>query len=83
MVHKSTTILETNLSPESKSWDFKAIDLDVYFLYFFGGLECVGTPMRTYVAHFVYLKDVWIRIQSAAVSSRRTACLIATHLPCF
>ncbi len=33
-----------------------------------------------YVAHFVFLRDVWIRTQSAAVASRR-ATNLATHLP--
>ncbi len=34
-----------------------------YFLYvFFGGLEGVGHSFA-YVAHFVFLRDVWIRTQ--------------------
>jgi hypothetical protein len=46
---------------------------------FFGGLECAGHSFA-YVAHFVFLKDVWIRTQIAAVASRR-ATYLATHLP--
>jgi hypothetical protein len=44
-----------------------------------GGLECVGHSFA-YVAHFVFLRDVWIRSQTAAVASRR-ATNLATHLP--
>ncbi len=44
------------------------------FLCFFGGLQCVCHSFA-YVAHFVFLRDVWIR---AAVESRRA---IPTHLP--
>jgi hypothetical protein len=32
-----------------------------------------------YVAHFVFMRDVWIRTQNAAVASRR-AYNLATHL---
>jgi hypothetical protein len=38
------------------------------FIYFFGGLQCVGHSFA-YVAHFVFLRDVWIQSQRAA--SRR------------
>jgi hypothetical protein len=41
---------------------------------FFGGLERVGHSF----ADFAFLRDVWIRTQSAAVASRRA---IPTHLP--
>jgi hypothetical protein len=34
------------------------------FLYFFGGLEWVGRSFA-YVAHFVFLRDVWIRTQAS------------------
>ncbi len=51
-----------------------------FFLYiFFGGLECVGHSFA-YVAQYVFLRDVWIRTQRAAVASRRAPNL-ATHLP--
>ncbi len=54
------------------------------FLYYlkktkFCGLECVGHSIA-YVAHFIFLKDVRIRTQRAAVASRR-ATNLATHLP--
>jgi hypothetical protein len=41
-----------------------------FFCIFFGGLECVGHSFA-YVAHFVFLRDAWIRTQSAAVASKR------------
>ncbi len=40
-----------------------------FFVYFFGGLDC---------AHLWFLRDVWIRTQSAAVASWRNTDL-ATH----
>jgi hypothetical protein len=53
--------------------------LDLFLcVYFCGGLECVGHSFN-YVATFVFLTDVWIRNQRAAVSSRR-ANNLATHL---
>ncbi len=51
------------------------------FVYFFGGLECVGHCFA-YVAHFVFLRDAWFRAQRAAVTSRR-ATNLATHLSNF
>ncbi len=53
--------------------------LQSFLVYFLGGLECVGHSFVN-VAHFVFLKDVWIRTQRAAVSSR-CATNLATHLP--
>ncbi len=47
------------------------------FFYFFGGLECVGHSFA-YVARLWFLRDVWIRTQSAAVASWRATDL-ATH----
>jgi hypothetical protein len=44
-----------------------------------GGLECVHHSFA-YFAHFVLLRDVWIRTQGAVVASRSTTNL-ATHLP--
>jgi hypothetical protein len=49
------------------------------FYIFFGGLEYVSHSFA-YVAHFVLLRDVWIRTQRAAVASRR-ATNLDTHLP--
>jgi hypothetical protein len=51
----------------------------VLFVYCFGGLVCVGHSFA-YVAHFVFLRKVWIRTLSAAVSSRR-ATNLTTHIP--
>ncbi len=48
-----------------------------FFLFFFGGLECVGHSFA-YVAHLWFLRDVWIRTQSAAVASW-CATDLATH----
>ncbi len=42
-----------------------------------GGLVCVGHSFA-YVAHLWFFRDVWIRIQRAAVASRRATDL-ATH----
>jgi hypothetical protein len=47
------------------------------FVYFFSGLECVGHSFA-YVAHLRFLRDVWIRTQSAAVANWRATDL-ATH----
>ncbi len=49
-----------------------------FFCIYFGGQECVGHSFA-YVGHFVFLRDVWIRTQSAAVASRR-ATNLATYL---
>jgi hypothetical protein len=54
------------------------------YIYFFGGLYCVCHSFAN-VAHFVFLGDVWIRTQRAAVASRRatnlaTQLATATHL---
>jgi hypothetical protein len=50
------------------------------FLYiFFSGLECVGHSFA-YAAHFIFLRDIWIRTQRAAVASRRGTNL-TTRLP--
>ncbi len=46
---------------------------------FGGGLECVGRSFA-YFAHFLFLRDVWIRAQRAAAASRR-ATNLATHFP--
>ncbi len=48
-----------------------------FFVYFFGGLECVGHSFA-YIAHLCFLRDVWIRTQSAAVASW-PATDLATH----
>ncbi len=53
--------------------------IQIILLNMFCGLELVGHSFA-YVAHFVFLRDVWIRTQRAAVASRR-ATNLATHLP--
>jgi hypothetical protein len=50
----------------------------IFFVYLFSGL--LYWPSIAAVAHFVFLRDVWIRTQRAAVASRRGTNL-ATHLP--
>ncbi len=50
------------------------------FLYiFFAGYSVLATPSFAYVAHFEFFRNVWIRTQRAAVTSRR-ATNLATHL---
>jgi hypothetical protein len=53
--------------------------LNVFFVNFFSGLECVDHSFA-YVAHFLFLRDFWIRTQRAAVASK-CATNLATHLP--
>ncbi len=48
-------------------------------LYFLRAIQCVGHSFP-YVAHFIFLRYVWIRTLRAAAASRR-ATNIATHLP--
>jgi hypothetical protein len=55
------------------------IPRETLFCKFFGGLECVG-HFYVYVAHFVFLRDVWIQTQRAPVASR-CATKLSTHLP--
>jgi hypothetical protein len=52
--------------------------LHTFFVYCFGGLECVGNSFAK-VAHFVFLRNVWIRTQRVAVASR-CATNLSTHL---
>jgi hypothetical protein len=59
------------------SVNLPSIAIIIFFVYFFGGLECVGHSFA-YIAHLRFLRDVWIRTQSAAVASWRAADL-ATH----
>jgi hypothetical protein len=49
---------------------------NIFFNFFFlGGVYSVG-----FVGHFVFLRDVWLRTQRAAVASRHAPNL-ATHIP--
>jgi hypothetical protein len=56
----------------------------VFLVYFFGGLECVGHSLA-HVAHFVFLRDVWIRnpesCRSQQVRYQLSHPSLATHLP--
>jgi hypothetical protein len=55
---------------------FIKMKIFVFLVNFFG---CVGLSFA-YVGHFVFLRDVWIRTQRAAVVSRLATNLF-THLP--
>ncbi len=61
------------------SYRIKSGHQKIFFKYIFGGLKGVDHSFA-YVAHFVFLRDVWIRTQRAAEASRR-ATNLATHLP--
>ncbi len=47
-------------------------EVTILFCIFFGGLQCVSHSFA-YVSHLWFLRDVWIRTQSAAVASGRAA----------
>jgi hypothetical protein len=51
-----------------------------YLFCIFFGRARVYPPLFDYVAHFIFVRDVWIRSQRAAIASRR-ATNLATHLP--
>jgi hypothetical protein len=65
-------IISDNLSCESCD--------DYFFVYFLQARVCWPLPCLLYVAHFVFLSDVWIRTQRAALASMR-ATNLATHPP--
>ncbi len=49
-----------------------------FYIIVFGCLECVGHSFFVaYVAHYVFLRDVWIRTQRAAVAGGATR--LPTH----
>jgi hypothetical protein len=56
-----------------------------YFFFFFFLRVRVCSPLFfAFVAHFVFLREVWIRTQRAAIASRRATTHLhnlATHLP--
>ncbi len=75
--------MEERLRPNPKT----RMGVEKVFLFkFLGGLEHVGHSF-SYVAHFVFLRDVWVKTQRAAMASMRTTHLatqlpnLATHLP--
>ncbi len=41
-----------------------------FFVYFFGGLECVGHSFA-YVAHLWFMRDVWIRTQNVWIRTQK------------
>jgi hypothetical protein len=52
-------------------------------LYFFGGLECVGQGHSfAFVAHFVFLRDIWIRTKRAAAASMQARHPLSHSSPC-
>ncbi len=55
---------------EGKTTENKNIyhQIRIFFGIFFGRLECVGHSFD-YVAHFVFLRDVWNRTQKDTVAS--------------
>ncbi len=52
--HKVISLDIINYSLVKEEGNFSLVNI------FFGGLECVG-HLIAYVAHFVFLRDVWIR----------------------
>jgi hypothetical protein len=82
-------VIDTRVFPDSdgttQERDFISHFYCIYtfiFVYFFGGLEFVGHSFANF-AHFVFLRDVWIRTQRAAVTSRRTTNLAFSALHYF
>jgi hypothetical protein len=55
------------------------MEMYTLFVYFLGGLEYVR-HFFAYVAHFVFMRDVWIRTQRAAVASRCATTHLSTNL---
>ncbi len=69
--------------------DKKKKQKNIFFVkYYFAVLQCVGHTSFAYVAHFVSLRDVWIRTQRADQASRcatgtnfiNASSYLATHL---
>ncbi len=61
-----------------RGWpNFRGVKLRsrMFFCILFSGLECVGHSFA-YVVHFVFLGDVWIRTQKAAIASWRATNLV-------
>ncbi len=54
-------------------------DFEKFFMYIFWRPVSVGHSFNLLVTHFVFLRDVWIRTQRAAVANR-SATNFATHL---
>jgi hypothetical protein len=55
--------------------------VNYFFCKFIGGLECVGHSFA-YIDHLVFLRDVWIRTQRAAVEqARHPSPYLVSHPP--
>jgi hypothetical protein len=67
--HLSLESPTVNCTYERYRFDLVSLQKNIFCI-FFGGLECVGHSFA-YVAHFVFLRDGWIRTQRAAVSSKQ------------
>jgi hypothetical protein len=65
-----TTLYLVNVDKKASIWNSQ---IQVWFF-------CCVEHSFAYVAHFVFLRDVWIRSQKAAAASRR-ATTLSTHLP--
>ncbi len=64
---------------QSTLWLCRMIYSPEFFCYFFSAGLSVLHMSFAYVAHFAFLRDVWIRTQRAAIASR-LATKLATHL---
>ncbi len=64
--HSNNRNLCINILPRILSQDRSA---QIFNFHFFDRLECVSN-FFAYVRHFVFLRDVWIRTQRAAIASR-------------
>ncbi len=60
------------------SWTQNTGVYHTYYIYFFGGLECVGHSLAYVAILQFFFRDVWIRTQRAAVASMH-ATHLATH----
>ncbi len=70
---------KTHILTKKQKYQIYCINQPFFFCIFFGGLECVGHSFAYVAQHFVFLRDVWIRTQIAAVA-RRCVTNLATHL---
>jgi hypothetical protein len=53
---------------------------NIFIYIFLAAYSVLATHLFAYVAHFVFLRDVWVRTQRAAVAIS-CATNLATHLP--
>jgi hypothetical protein len=57
----------TDNSPHKITHRRHLFESAVFFIYFLGGLECIGHSFA-YASHFVFLRDVWIQISEQVQS---------------